>query len=114
TLANKDLFRQLLSEHGFNSPRYCVFAEHSLETVSGLDLEFPLIVKPTDSSGSKGVSKVNNHLELTPALTYALSFSKSKTAIVEEFIDADEGDLHGDGFVINGELGFLHVGDHLY
>lgn len=65
------------------------------------------MVKPTDSSGSKGVSKVNNIDELKKALDYAFSFSRNKRIIAEEFIDNEKGDIHGDGFVINGELFFL-------
>lgn len=51
---------------------------------------FPLIVKPTDRSGSRGVTKVNNVKELNPAINRALAESFSKTAIIEDFIEGKE------------------------
>lgn len=54
------------------------------------NLEFPLIVKPTDRSGSRGVKKVYNHEELQEAIHRAQEESFTKNAIVEEFIEGQE------------------------
>lgn len=51
---------------------------------------YPIIIKPVDSGGSKGVFKVNNPADLQAALTQAIQCSKSHTAIVEEYIDGRE------------------------
>ncbi len=77
-------------------------------------MQYPLIVKPVDSSGSKGVTKIGHADEFPLAAERALGHSRSKRVIVEEFIEADRGDLHGDGFVVDGQLVFSLLGDHLY
>ena len=54
------------------------------------DLEFPLIVKPRDNSGSRGVVLCQNTDELSTAIANALEFSKKDTVLVEEFIEGQE------------------------
>lgn len=112
TLAEKDKFRRLQVDHGFNSPKSVIFREAEPRDYS--DLSFPVIVKPTDSCGSKGVSKVDDPGKLDGAYEYALKFSRNKRVILEEYIDNQLGDVHGDGFVVDGELVFWCMGDHLY
>jgi biotin carboxylase len=113
-LSEKDLFRKLLRENGFNTPNSVSISktDEVLSLVHGLTL--PIIVKPTDSSGSKGVTKVDDLKNLAQAVTFAFTFSRNGRIIAEEFIDNDNGDLHGDGFVIDGRLVFTLLGDHIY
>lgn len=113
-LSEKDLFRDFLIDNGFNAPKNLSFDESEDSEIILHGFRYPLIVKPTDSSGSKGVSKVYNEGEVNLAVEYALSFSRNKRVIIEEFIDSDGKQLHGDGFVINGELVFVCLGDHHY
>ena len=54
------------------------------------NLKYPLIVKPTDMSGSRGVAKVANYKELKLAFNNAKNISLEKRVIVEEFIDGKE------------------------
>ncbi len=85
---NKFLMRERLRGSGIRCPGF--------KKVSGtgdlgeVDLTYPLIVKPTDRSGSRGVTKVENSDELTPAVERALSESHSNEAIIEEFIEGRE------------------------
>jgi len=113
-LAEKDLFRSFLLIHGFNSPKSVSIKreENIFEKTSSL--QFPIIIKPTDSSGSKGVSKVTTKSEIKPAVEYALTFSRNKRIIAEEFVESIGAQLHGDGFVFEGELIFSYLGDHHY
>jgi len=53
-------------------------------------LNFPLIVKPTDRSGSRGVSKVNTKTELLKAIEIAKEVSIEKKVLVEEFVEGTE------------------------
>ena len=103
-LQNKDKFRRFLSENGFNVPKARSFS--SIEAaLSDLDwYEFPVIVKPTDSAGSKGVTRVDNIEVLTPALEYAFKHSIKGNVIVEEFIEKRGCSSDTDSFVYNGEL----------
>jgi len=113
-LSEKDLFRNYQRELGLNTPQFCIITENDYAEKELSRLSFPYIVKPTDSSGSKGVTKVTCNAGIAAAISYAFSFSRSKRIIAEEFIDNKLADLHGDGFVVGGELVFSHLGDHIY
>lgn len=114
TLSEKDLFRQFLHDNGLNAPMSKGFSEDSL-TQEGLDgLTFPVIVKPTDSSGSKGVVKISRLEQLEEAARYAFSFSRKKRIVIEEFIETEGRQFHGDGYVVDGQLVFCYLGDHHY
>ncbi|HBT85786.1 MAG TPA: carbamoyl-phosphate-synthetase [Porphyromonadaceae bacterium] len=113
-LSEKDKFRSFLSENGFNTPKHISIEGNNIDYKALSILQFPVIVKPTDSSGSKGVSKVEIIDNISSAVEYSLQFSRNKRAIVEEFIDNSLGDIHGDGFVVDGELVFVCLGDHIY
>lgn len=106
-LQNKDRFRQFLTEHGFNVPKAKGFSSVE-EALSGLnDFEWPLIVKPTDSAGSKGVKKVESIEYLEDALRYAFEYSHSHRVIVEEFIEKQGCSSDSDCFSVDGELKFV-------
>lgn len=85
---NKEKMRKAFLNSGVNIPKHV--------TVSGFDesvfkkFEFPLIVKPTDRSGSRGVTKVNSLNELECAILMAVKESFENRAIVEEFINGNE------------------------
>lgn len=113
-LSEKDLFRNYLKENGFNTPEVVQITESDNPHEKLCFLKFPFIVKPTDSSGSKGVSKVAGTDEIDPAIKSAFAFSRNKRIIAEEFINNKLADLHGDGFVVDGELVFSFLGDHIY
>lgn len=106
TLTNKDLFKQHLKNNNFSVPNINWFSSEE-EAVSGMStLRLPVMVKPVDASGSKGVSKVNNNEEIEHAVNNAFSYSRNKRIIVEEFIEQDGFLIGGDGFIIDGELVF--------
>ena len=112
-LSEKDLFRQFLTENGFNSPK-AISISRSDDLNKLKTLEFPIIIKPTDSSGSKGVTRVDFIEQAEQAIRYALTFSRNNRIIAEEFIECDGNQLHGDGFVVNGKLVFCYLGDQHY
>lgn len=106
-LQNKDRFRAFLTEHGFNVPKAKGFSsvEEALNGIDGFD--WPLIVKPTDSAGSKGVNRVDNPDQLEKAINYALNHSSSKRIIIEEFIEQEGCSSDSDCFSVNGILKFV-------
>ena len=106
-LQNKDKFRAFLAANGFNVPRAKSFSckEDALQDLSWY--EFPVIVKPTDSAGSKGVSRVDNVEQLPAAVDYAFSHSISKHIIVEEFIEKQGCSSDTDSMSIDGKLAFV-------
>lgn len=106
-LQNKDKFRAFLTEHGFNVPKAKGFSSKQ-EALSDLSwYDFPVIVKPTDSAGSKGVTKVDSENQLSAALDYAFAHSMSKHVIVEEFIEKKGCSSDTDCFSIDGKLTFV-------
>jgi biotin carboxylase len=66
-----------------------------------------MIVKPTDSAGSKGVTRIDSLEEYEDAVDYAFEKSMSGTIIVEEFIDKVGCSSDTDSFLLNGELKFI-------
>ncbi|HCG21152.1 ATP-grasp domain-containing protein [Odoribacter splanchnicus] len=84
---NKYLQRTLFSKNGIRTPffRLCENTAH----LSGLT-DFPYVVKPVDSSASRGVVRVNNAKELSDAFHLALTYSRSKKVLVESFIEGRE------------------------
>ena len=85
---NKYKMRERLSKFNLPCPKYILV--NNIEKVNLEDLSFPLIVKPTDRSGSRGIYKVNNESELEPAIKSALEESFSKEILIEEYILGDE------------------------
>ncbi len=59
------------------------------------DLHYPLIVKPRDNSGSRGVKLCRNKEELQEALQEALQYSHFNTVLVEEYIVGQEFSIEG-------------------
>ncbi len=107
TLCNKDKFRQFLNENGFHTPRakgYENFNSAFQELKSGY-FNLPIIIKPVDSSGSKGITVLHSLENLEEAVDFAFSFSRSKRIVVEEFIEKNhEYLIGGDIFVIDGKV----------
>ena len=106
-LQNKDLFRAFLKEHGFNVPQARSYTSRHM-ALSDIDwFSYPMIVKPTDSAGSKGVTRIDSLEEYADAVDYAFEKSISGSIIVEEFIDKVGCSSDTDSFLLNGELKFV-------
>lgn len=106
-LQNKDKFREFLANNGFNVPKAKGFSSINdvLRSIEGF--KWPLIVKPADSAGSKGVTRVDRLEELAVALKYAMEHSLSDRVIVEEFIEKVGCSSDSDCFSVDGQLKFV-------
>lgn len=109
TLSDKKLFRQFLQEHGFCTPRMvtCRSKEEALDKVQSLS--FPVVVKPTDLWGSRGVTRVDaapphQEARLSAAIDLALSLSRGGEVIIEEFVEPCGPPIEGSAFAIDGVL----------
>ena len=94
---DKHLMREALVAAGVDCPKYVVLNKNRaegqisyFEKITLLHLQLPVIVKPTDRSGSLGVQKVKKWAQLTKAVEEAEEFSLAGEALVEEFIDGQE------------------------
>ena len=105
-LTNKDLFRKFLVENGFNVPVAKGYSDIN-ELIGEWDAyRKPIMIKPVDSSGSKGVTKIDEIEELSAAVDVALLHSRKKRFIAEEYIEKEGYQIAGDGFSVDGRLVF--------
>jgi len=113
-LSEKDLFRKFQKEHGFRAPPFfSITCVDDLKDISSR-IEFPCVVKPVDSSGSKGVTKVDGLDQLEDAVVLAMSFSRCGRVIIEGYIPSPYCQLHGDGVVYGGKLLLAALGDQRF
>lgn len=105
-LQNKDKFRAFLEENGFNVPKHWGFDSVETAMKEAPSYPWPIIVKPTDSAGSKGVTRVDKAADLRPALEHAFNCSLSGHIIVEEFIEKLGCSSDTDSMSIDGKLAF--------
>lgn len=105
-LQNKDKFRAFLAKNGFNVPQAKGFDSVEAAMQEIYWYPWPVIVKPTDAAGSKGVTRVDKAEDLKPALEYAMEHSISGHIIVEEFIDKKGCSSDTDSMSVDGKLVF--------
>lgn len=106
-LQNKGRFRRFLADNGFNVPTakgYTSIDEALHDTAL---FHWPVIVKPVDSAGSKGVTRVDDPKKLEESIRYALSFSHCNEFIIEDFLEKVGHSSDSDCFSVDGELKFL-------
>lgn len=112
-LTHKDKFRTFLAKNGFNTPKAKSYSLlESEKAISDLnDFKMPVMLKPVDSSGSKGVKKINTVDELKSALDSTVHYSLSKRFIIEEYVEKSGYQIDGDGFSVDGQLVFRCFGN---
>lgn len=112
-LQRKDLFRGFLKNNDFLVPETASF--HNLneakEFAASRLKHKAIVVKPADSSGSKGVTKLLTIDEFVHSFQNALNYSIAKIVVVEDFIEKSIYEMDGDGFVWNGKLVFRCFGN---
>lgn len=103
-LQNKKRFREFLTRNGFNVPVAKGYTDIN-SALKDVDLfNWPVIVKPTDSAGSKGVKKVEIPEDLECSIEYALSYSHSHEFIIEDYLEQKGYSSDTDSFSIDGDL----------
>lgn len=113
-MQNKALFRDFLKKNGFNVPVHKAFATADEAKKDIGIFTFPVVVKPVDSSGSRGVKKVYSINELDSAIEIALENSLSGRFIIEEFIEMKGSQSGSDSFVSEGKLVFASFDRQYY
>ena len=106
-LQNKARFRRFLTDNGFNVPKI-----HSYNSVEDAirekdTIEYPVIVKPVDSAGSKGVTRVNSPDELFAAVEHAFDYSLGNQIIIEDYLEKVGYSSDTDCFSVDGKLRFV-------
>ncbi|MBR5656466.1 MAG: ATP-grasp domain-containing protein [Prevotella sp.] len=113
-MQDKSKFRQFLTDNGFNVPNAKGYSkvEDALKDVDYFN--WPVIVKPVDSAGSKGVTRVDNPTELEDAITHALDESHNGHFIIEDFLELQGYQSSADCFSLDGELVYADYSDQLF
>lgn len=98
-LTNKVLMKQKMIEGEIPTSRYRRFTPS--ESVRTDNLSFPLVIKPADNNGSKGIIKVYSEAELEAAVKEARSYTLCGDLLIEEFKEGEEYSI--EAFLKNGE-----------
>ena len=106
-LQNKDKFRAFLTRHGFNVPKAKGYNQPEDAIADADQWEYPVIVKPTDAAGSKGVTRVDDAEHLKEAVEYAFEKSLGGHIIIEDFIEKQGCSSDTDSFSVDGKLKFV-------
>lgn len=118
---DKWLFRKFLTDHGFNCPRARMYDDKDVAIKESEEwrhesdgLCFPIIVKPVDSCGSKGCSRVDSPDDLAAAIDAAWPYCHKGHFIVEEFITFESYHSSTDPFTVDGKLCAVSYSDQLF
>lgn len=109
TMSNKHLFRAFIRKHNLASPHFVVGKNFEEVNAGMKDLHFPVVFKPVDSSGSRGVTKLEEIHSNSAYLAFerAKGFSRSQMVCVEEFLEGIE--VGGDGIIMDGHFAFIAI-----
>ncbi len=101
-LHHKDTFRQITKKYNIHSPIAQSF--HSVEETNKAisSIQYPVIVKPVDLTGGKGISRANNNEEMKQAIIKAFQMTRVNTIVVEPFLF---GTMHSfSTFIVNQKI----------
>lgn len=109
TIHIKNKFRQMVSSIGIRTPNIdkCYNREDCAKAIERIG--FPLLVKPVDLTGGKGVKTCTNISETLDAFDVALNMTREDYVIIEEFI---EGENHGMTALIKDGKVVFHIIDN--
>ena len=113
-LQDKGKFRKFLEQNGFNVPKSKKYDDIEVALKDIDRFSWPVIVKPTDSCGSRGVTKVDSGEDIESAIVLAIENSRSKSFIIEDYISFKGYHSSADSFTINGQLVFNVYSDQLF
>lgn len=111
TYSYKSKFRKFCEENHIPTPKaFSVSKNYDINEFK--NLKFPVIVKPSDSQGSRGIMKVNSFDSLKDAIESAMPYSKNKEVVIEEYFKGRE--IVCEGFILNGKYHNIAFGDREY
>ena len=105
---DKVRMRRVLADAGVPSPRFCEVSQAEDLDAAAVP-PFPVVVKPVDNMGARGVRRVEREGALGDAVADAIAFSRTGRAIIEEFIEGPEFSI--DALIIDGEMHVCGIAD---
>lgn len=113
-LQDKGKFRQFLIDNNFNCPHAKSYSDINAPNKDVDYFNWPVIVKPVDSAGSKGCTKVETIEELPEAIQHALNNGHNGQFIIEDFLTFESYHSSTDPFTIDGKLCCVSYSDQLF
>lgn len=113
-LQDKGKFRQFLIDNNFNCPHAKSYTEPKAPFCDIDYFTWPVIVKPVDSAGSKGVTKVDHPEDLPEAIQTALENGHNGQFIIEDFLSFESYHSSTDPFTVDGDLKYISFSDQLF
>lgn len=109
-VTNKKFMKETFQKHHIKATKHCFitpeFCENDLQ-----DMCFPVVMKPVDAQGQRGIFLVNELSEIKKNMSETLSFSREDYVLIEEYYDNDE--ITVNGWVNDGHLSILSVVDRI-
>jgi len=109
-VTNKIVMKSIFVENNIPTPKYCLVKKDFSESDIA-SLNFPLVLKPVDCQGQRGVYKISSADEIRFKIASTLSYSMEDKAMLEEFYENDE--ITVNGWLDNGELTIISVVDRI-
>ncbi len=103
-LKNKNLTRKFLKENGFNVPNFDFFNDINEARKFAKKMKCPFVIKPIDSCGSRGFSKIEDKAKIDEAIYKAFENSRKKQIILEEFLERKGYYLEVECYVSDGRI----------
>ena len=113
-LQDKGLFRQFLIDNKFNCPNAKRYTDKKMPFDDIDYFNWPVIVKPVDSAGSKGVTKADCPDELETAIEIAINGAHNGAFIIEDFLTFEGYHSSADPFTVDGKIEFMSYSDQLF
>jgi len=108
----KDQYREFADRNNIATPKALGFFNKQEALLGIKDLSFPVIIKPVDLTGGKGMSTIGKMEDAEAALDKAFAISRMKRVVVEEFIT---GTRHGfSAFLVDGRVVFYFYDNEHY
>lgn len=101
-----------LAQNGVPCPRFASASSPSEALKRASDLGYPLVIKPVDNAGSRGVRKVESARDLTAAYHWAVQFSREQVVLLEAFVEGAE--ISTESVVWDGEIVTTGFADRNY
>lgn len=109
-VTNKKVMKRIFTEAGIPTVNYAIIAE-DFRDEEIRNLNFPVVVKPLDSQGQRGVYKLQSFSEIREVFQDVLSYSKEREILIEEYYPSSE--ITVSGWVIAGKLYLISVVDRV-
>lgn len=109
-VTNKRLMKKLFCENDIPTVKYKLLRK-DFEDQELADMTFPVVIKPVDSQGQRGVYKLDKIEDIREVFHDVLSYSREKEILVEEFYPSDE--ITVSGWVDNGQVYVISIVDRI-